>query len=56
MSSRAALAAATLSCATVLAACGSGTTGDSGSDGDLSVVASTNVWGSIAQAVAGDGL
>ncbi|TCN51221.1 zinc/manganese transport system substrate-binding protein [Rhodococcus sp. SMB37] len=54
MSSRAALAAATLSCATVLAACGSGTTGDSGSDGDLSVVASTNVWGSIAQAVAGD--
>ncbi|HET8994408.1 MULTISPECIES: metal ABC transporter solute-binding protein, Zn/Mn family [unclassified Rhodococcus (in: high G+C Gram-positive bacteria)] len=54
MSSRAALAAATLSCATVLAACGSGTTGDSGSDDELSVVASTNVWGSIAQAVAGD--
>jgi zinc/manganese transport system substrate-binding protein len=54
MSSRAAFAAATLSCATVLAACGSGTTGDSGSDGELSVVASTNVWGSIAQAVAGD--
>ncbi|MCK0093017.1 zinc ABC transporter solute-binding protein [Rhodococcus sp. HNM0563] len=54
MSSRAALVAATLSCATVLAACGSGTTGDSGSDDELSVVASTNVWGSIAQAVAGD--
>lgn len=42
----AALAAATLS------ACGS----SPGSDGQLRVVASTNVWGSVAQAVAGDRL
>ncbi|MFD6858060.1 metal ABC transporter solute-binding protein, Zn/Mn family [Rhodococcus sp. NPDC060090] len=54
MSSRAALAAATLSCVTVLAACGSETAGGPSSDGELRVVASTNVWGSIAQAVAGD--
>ncbi|MBC2641752.1 MULTISPECIES: metal ABC transporter solute-binding protein, Zn/Mn family [unclassified Rhodococcus (in: high G+C Gram-positive bacteria)] len=36
--------------ALTLTACGSDTTGD----GPLTVVASTNVWGSVAQAVAGD--
>ncbi|QSE82047.1 metal ABC transporter solute-binding protein, Zn/Mn family [Rhodococcus koreensis] len=36
--------------ALTLTACGSDTTGD----GTLTVVASTNVWGSVAQAVAGD--
>lgn len=54
--SRAALAAATVSGVTVLAACGSsGGTGPQDPD-ELRVVASTNVWGSIAQAVAGDRL
>ncbi|UYP19406.1 zinc ABC transporter substrate-binding protein [Rhodococcus sp. Z13] len=52
LSSRTALAAAAVACATTLAACGSGMS-DTGDD-TLSVVASTNVWGSIAQAVAGD--
>ena len=52
LSSRTALAAAAVACATALAACGTDT---SGADDDaISVVASTNVWGSIAQAVAGD--
>ncbi|WP_016932104.1 metal ABC transporter solute-binding protein, Zn/Mn family [Rhodococcus sp. R1101] len=52
LSSRTALAAAAVACATTLAACGTDT---SGADDDaISVVASTNVWGSIAQAVAGD--
>ncbi|ABG96265.1 ABC transporter, permease component [Rhodococcus jostii RHA1] len=49
---RAATAAVGLSfaAALTLTACGSDTTGD----GTLTVVASTNVWGSVAQAVAGD--
>ncbi|MFC9838130.1 metal ABC transporter solute-binding protein, Zn/Mn family [Rhodococcus sp. NPDC127530] len=49
---RAATAAVGLSfaAALTLTACGSDTT----SDGALTVVASTNVWGSVAQAVAGD--
>ncbi|WP_043825122.1 metal ABC transporter solute-binding protein, Zn/Mn family [Rhodococcus opacus] len=49
---RAASAAVGLSfaAAVTLTACGSDTTGD----GTLTVVASTNVWGSVAQAVAGD--
>lgn len=49
---RAATAAVGLSfaAALTLTACGSDTTGD----GPLTVVASTNVWGSVAQAVAGD--
>ncbi|MFC9552974.1 metal ABC transporter solute-binding protein, Zn/Mn family [Rhodococcus sp. NPDC056960] len=49
---RAATAAVGLSVAATLtlSACGSDTTGD----GTLTVVASTNVWGSVAQAVAGD--
>ena len=52
LSSRTALAAAAVACATTLVACGTDT---SGADDDaISVVASTNVWGSIAQAVAGD--
>ncbi|MBM7458381.1 metal ABC transporter solute-binding protein, Zn/Mn family [Rhodococcus coprophilus] len=51
-SSRAALAAAAVAAATTLAACGTSTTGPD--DGTLRVVASTNVWGSVAQAVAGD--
>ncbi len=53
-SSRAALAAAAVAAATTLAACGTSTTGPD--DGTLRVVASTNVWGSVAQAVAGDRL
>ncbi|OWY80017.1 MULTISPECIES: metal ABC transporter solute-binding protein, Zn/Mn family [Rhodococcus] len=52
LSSRTALAAAAVACATALAACGTGTSG--ADDDEISVVASTNVWGSIAQAVAGD--
>jgi len=51
-SSRAALAAAAVAAATTLAACGTSTTGPD--DDTLRVVASTNVWGSVAQAVAGD--
>ncbi|QBJ97093.1 ABC transporter permease [Rhodococcus sp. ABRD24] len=48
---RSATAAVGLSLAAVaLTACG----GSGGSDGELRVVASTNVWGSVAQAVAGD--
>ncbi|WP_072686881.1 metal ABC transporter solute-binding protein, Zn/Mn family [Rhodococcus marinonascens] len=49
---RVATAVAGLSFATALTltACASGT----GGDGTLTVVASTNVWGSVAQAVAGD--
>ncbi|MEE2031422.1 zinc ABC transporter substrate-binding protein [Rhodococcus sp. CC-R104] len=55
MPSRAAFAATAAVCATALAACGTDTSGSaSGSGEELSVVASTNVWGSIAQAVAGD--
>lgn len=54
LSSRAAFAAAAVACATTLAACGSATTGSDGTGDELQVVASTNVWGSIAQAVAGD--
>lgn len=52
---RTAAAAVSLSfaAAITLAACGSTTSG-SGSDGKLTVVASTNVWGSVARAVAGD--
>ncbi|WP_407441495.1 metal ABC transporter solute-binding protein, Zn/Mn family [Rhodococcus sp. (in: high G+C Gram-positive bacteria)] len=53
LSSRTALAAAAVACATTLAACGSATTGSDDED-TLHVVASTNVWGSVAQAVAGD--
>ncbi|AYA24949.1 MULTISPECIES: metal ABC transporter solute-binding protein, Zn/Mn family [Rhodococcus] len=53
LSSRTALAAAAVACATALAACGTGTSG-AADDDEISVVASTNVWGSIAQAVAGD--
>ncbi len=53
LSSRTALAAAAVACATTLAACGSATTGSDDED-ILRVVASTNVWGSVAQAVAGD--
>ncbi|MFV9430582.1 metal ABC transporter solute-binding protein, Zn/Mn family [Rhodococcus aetherivorans] len=52
LSSRTALAAAAVACATTLAACGTDTSG--ADDDEISVVASTNVWGSIAQAVAGD--
>ncbi|WP_226437357.1 metal ABC transporter solute-binding protein, Zn/Mn family [Rhodococcus yananensis] len=52
LSFRAVLVTAAVSCATALTACGSGDAGG-GSD-ELSIVASTNVWGSIAQAVAGD--
>lgn len=48
----AALAAISVAAALALTACGSGTTTDEG----ISVVASTNVWGDIAQAVAGDNL
>ena len=53
LSSRTALAAAAVACVTTLAACGSATTGSDDED-TLRVVASTNVWGSVAQAVAGD--
>lgn len=53
-SSRAAFAAAAVAAATTLAACGTATTGPD--DDTLRVVASTNVWGSVAQAVAGDRL
>ncbi|MEU5844150.1 zinc ABC transporter substrate-binding protein [Rhodococcus sp. NPDC047139] len=52
LSSRTAFAAAAVACATTLAACGADTSGTD--DGAIRVVASTNVWGSIAQAVAGD--
>lgn len=54
LSSRTALAAAAVACATALAACGTDTSGAADDDDEISVVASTNVWGSIAQAVAGD--
>ncbi|OLF07955.1 metal ABC transporter solute-binding protein, Zn/Mn family [Actinophytocola xanthii] len=40
--------------ALVLAGCGSTAGGDEADDGKLAVVASTNVWGSVAQAVGGD--
>ena len=56
---RASAATAVVACAAALSltACGSsgnsGSGGNSGSDG-ITVVASTNVWGSVAQAVAGD--
>ena len=52
LSSRTALAAAAVACVTALAGCGTDTSGPD--DDALRVVASTNVWGSIAQAVAGD--
>lgn len=56
---RAATATVGLTCAAALtlAACGSdsGGSGSGGSDsGEIRIVASTNVWGSVAQAVAGD--
>ncbi|WP_070379746.1 metal ABC transporter solute-binding protein, Zn/Mn family [Rhodococcus sp. WMMA185] len=57
--SRSARAVAGLSFATALAlaACSSGGASDtSAADRPLSVVASTNVWGSVAQAVAGDNI
>ncbi|MFW0795188.1 zinc ABC transporter substrate-binding protein [Gordonia sp. CPCC 205515] len=38
----------------VLAGCSGGDSGSSGGDGTPSVVASTNVWGAVASAVAGD--
>ncbi|MFE4500369.1 metal ABC transporter solute-binding protein, Zn/Mn family [Rhodococcus sp. NPDC056743] len=48
----AALATISVAAAMALTACGSEKTGDEG----ISVVASTNVWGNVAQAVAGDAL
>ncbi|WP_420752416.1 metal ABC transporter solute-binding protein, Zn/Mn family [Rhodococcus sp. O3] len=50
---RAATAAAALACATALSLTACGSAGDTDSD-EIKVVASTNVWGSVAQAVAGD--
>ncbi|MGW0026019.1 metal ABC transporter solute-binding protein, Zn/Mn family [Rhodococcus sp. NPDC003383] len=50
---RAATAAAALACATALSLTACGSTGDTDSN-EIKVVASTNVWGSVAQAVAGD--
>ncbi|MEZ5151506.1 metal ABC transporter solute-binding protein, Zn/Mn family [Rhodococcus zopfii] len=52
---RAATAAAALACAAALTLTACGSAADSDSDG-ITVVASTNVWGSVAQAVAGDRL
>ncbi|KAA0022011.1 metal ABC transporter solute-binding protein, Zn/Mn family [Antrihabitans cavernicola] len=53
LASRTAIAALGLACATAvtLTACGNS---DSSADGKPTVVASTNVWGSVATAVAGD--
>jgi zinc/manganese transport system substrate-binding protein len=54
-STRAALHVAGLGIAAlVLAGCGSTAGGEEADDGKLAVVASTNVWGSVAQAVGGD--
>ena len=50
---RAATAAAALACATALSLTACGSASDADSD-EIKVVASTNVWGSVAQAVAGD--
>lgn len=50
---RTTLAAVTAACATALAGCGSSPSSDT-DDETVTIVASTNVWGSIAQAVAGD--
>ncbi|WP_066912365.1 metal ABC transporter solute-binding protein, Zn/Mn family [Millisia brevis] len=57
---RALAALFTVGAVTVAAACGSSsgssdTAADSGT-GDLTIVASTNVWGAVAEAVAGDGV
>ena len=41
-------------CALVLAGCSAGAPGDDGDDGTVRVVASTNVYGDIARAIAGD--
>jgi zinc/manganese transport system substrate-binding protein len=53
-SSRSLLAAGAVLAATALAAgCGSSDAGGGGDDGTISVVTSTNVWGSVARAVGG---
>jgi zinc/manganese transport system substrate-binding protein len=50
---RSALPVAVAAVAVLAAGCGSGTS-DAASDGKIAVVASTNVWGSVVQAVGGD--
>lgn len=50
---RSALPVAVAAIAVLAAGCGSGTS-DAAADGKIAVVASTNVWGSVAQAVGGD--
>lgn len=52
--SRPALAATTVALALAVAGCGADSGADAGDDGRISVVTSTNVWGSVAQAVGGD--
>lgn len=55
MSARWALPVATVAALSLLAACGGSSTGTaSSSGGTLNVVASTNVWGGIAQQIGGD--
>jgi zinc/manganese transport system substrate-binding protein len=50
---RSALPVAVAAVAVLAAGCGSGTS-DAAADGKIAVVASTNVWGSVVQAVGGD--
>ncbi len=49
-----ALVATTVALALAVAGCGDDSGGDAADDGRISVVTSTNVWGSVAQAVGGD--
>jgi zinc/manganese transport system substrate-binding protein len=52
---RSALPLAVAAVAVVATACGGGS-GDAADDGKIAVVTSTNVWGSVAEAVGGDGV